>query len=90
MFGFVFDMKSKDYKFIKMKYVQSRYACLATPKAEIFALSLEIWKQFDGFIVETCIMEQLYKQVVVHRKVHWIEYKANFRKHSSIQCKHLK
>ncbi|MCD7455568.1 hypothetical protein HAX54_028689 [Datura stramonium] len=77
VFGFGFDTKSKDYKVVKMTYVQSRYTCLVPPKVEIFALSRGSWKQFNGFIPEICIMEQLYKQAVVQGKIHWIGYKID-------------
>ncbi|CAN4105034.1 unnamed protein product [Withania somnifera] len=77
MVGFGFDMESKDYKVVKMNYVHSQGACLMPPIVEIFSLSPGIWKQFDGFVPETCTVEQLYKQAVVQGKVHWIGYKIN-------------
>lgn len=77
MFGFGFDIKSKDYKVVKMTYSQSRGAFLLPPKVEIFSLSLGIWKQLDGFIPESYIVEYFYKQAVVHGKVHWTGYKID-------------
>ncbi|XP_075076029.1 F-box/kelch-repeat protein At3g23880-like [Nicotiana tabacum] len=75
VFGFGFAIKMRDYKVVKVAYTHGDYQDLAPPKVEVYALSSGIWKEFDGFIPDTGVIEYFWTQAVVCGKVHWTAYK---------------
>ncbi|KAH0735982.1 hypothetical protein KY285_011689 [Solanum tuberosum] len=75
--GFDFAIKTRDYKVVRMAYAHDDGQYLLPPRVEIYALSSGIWKGFDGFIPDICVVEYFWTQVEICGKVHWTAYKRN-------------
>ncbi|KAK2965359.1 hypothetical protein RJ640_013822 [Escallonia rubra] len=73
--GFGFDVKSNDYKVVRVAYVKGRNGRdLIPPEVEVYGLSSKCWRSFAAGAPPYGIYEHTWSQAFVNGAVHWIGY----------------
>lgn len=74
--GFGYDVKSKDFKVVRVAYVQGDHGYNLPPIVEIFSLKTGNWREMStDHLPQSFVIEHFWSQAFVHGKVHWVAYK---------------
>nr|XP_027063575.1 F-box/kelch-repeat protein At3g06240-like [Coffea arabica] len=75
--GFGYDLKSNDFKVVRIAYDQSDSGYNLPPIVEVFALSAGNWREIEVNLPQNWIIEHFWTQAYVNGKVHWVAYRLN-------------
>ncbi|KAL7215748.1 hypothetical protein ACSBR1_027817 [Camellia fascicularis] len=73
--GFGFDLRTNDYKVVRISHFERRKNAIPLPKVEVYSLKTGSWKALTCGVPSYNMVEYFWEHVFLNGFAHWIAYK---------------